>query len=645
MKIIQQDKNYKVYINDLELFNTQEFRYGIGHHKIKENHAHFKIKEKSDINLKDNLEIKIENTTENLLTMNLKVPKEFNRLLICLNSFDSEQIFGGGEQYNHLNLKGKKFPIWVQEQGVGRGWDPISLLTKLKGTSGSWFTTYFPSPIFLSTMGYAIIIETYSPIIVDFKKKKSVFEIWDNNAKIIIIEGKDIQELTKHIRIYFNSKHHLPDWIYGTIIASQGGTEALSKKVDLLTQNEVPLSAVWSQDWSGTNRTSFGRQVYWNWEYDKISYKNLPNKIQELNNKGIKFLSYINPFLIEGSRLYKIAKENDYFVKHPNGDVYNIYVTTFPAGLIDLTNKDAYNWYKNIIKTNMIALGTSGWMADFGEYLPVDAILFSGEDPIKYHNQYPVEWAKLNYEAIKESGNDDIIFFMRSGYLDSVSYCPVYWAGDQNVNWSKSDGIASVIPAALSSGFSGVDFFHWDTGGYTSLFWMKRTPELFMRWVELSAFSLIMRTHEGNRPEKNIQFNSNEEIFKHFIWMSNVHYSLKNYLKYSVQTSLEENLPITRHLCLNYPEDKESYHQKYQFMLGSDILVSPVISKNTEEKTVYLPPDNWIHLWSTKKYSGQQYIKVKAPIGFIPVFIRENSTFLEELLNNTEQLNKKFQYT
>jgi alpha-glucosidase len=154
MKIIQQDKNYKVYINDLELFNTQEFRYGMGHHKIKENHAHFKIKEKSDINLKDNLEIKIENTTENLLTMNLKVPKEFNRLLICLNSFDSEQIFGGGEQYNHLNLKGKKFPIWVQEQGVGRGWDPISLLTKLKGTSGSWFTTFYTLYFFKSHSFY-----------------------------------------------------------------------------------------------------------------------------------------------------------------------------------------------------------------------------------------------------------------------------------------------------------------------------------------------------------------------------------------------------------------------------------------------------------------------------------------------------------
>ena len=172
MKIIKQDKNYKVYINDLELFSTEEFQYGIGYPIIKENHAHFKIKEKAKINLKDNLEIKIENSTENLLTLYLEAPTKFNRLLITLNSFDSEQIFGGGEQYTHLNLKGKKFPIWVQEQGVGRAWDPISLLTKIKGTSGSWFTTYFPSPIFLSTMGYAIIIESYSPIIVDLKKKK-----------------------------------------------------------------------------------------------------------------------------------------------------------------------------------------------------------------------------------------------------------------------------------------------------------------------------------------------------------------------------------------------------------------------------------------------------------------------------------------
>lgn len=642
MEIKELDNNIKVFISNFELLNTQEISYGKGSPHIKEHQGHFKIKENPKILGKGNCKIETNLLSENILEMTLQVPEEYNRINIKLNTSKSEKIFGGGEQYTHLNLKGKKFPIWVQEQGVGRGYDLISIVTRFKGVSGSWYTTYFPSPIFLSTLGYAIIFETYSPMVVDLKGKSSNFEVWDKTVKLVIIEGDSLKKLSKEVRKYFNTDHTLPDWIHGTLIASQGGTKEIDKKVDLLIKNEVPLTAVWSQDWSGTNITSFGRQVYWNWEYDEKSYPKLPEKIKELNKKGIKFLSYINPFLIAGSSLYNIAKEKDYFVKNSLGEIYKIYVTTFPSGLIDITNKRAYEWYKEIIKNNIINIGTSGWMADFGEYLPVDAVLFSGEDAIKYHNKYPVEWAKLNYEAIKESEKKDLIFFMRSGFLDSVSYCPIYWAGDQNVNWSKSDGIASVIPAALSLGFSGVEFSHWDTGGYTSLLWMKRTPELFMRWVELSAFSLIMRTHEGNRPDNNVQFDTNRGILKHFIWMTNVHYMLKDYLKNEIVKSKLEKLPVMRHICLNYPKDQQCYLQQYEYLLGEDLLIAPILHKGSTERELYLPRDNWIHLWSQKNYEGGEYVRIKSNLGFIPVFIRKESPYLNEILSKIDEVKKKF---
>lgn len=647
MEIKKFDNNVKIFVNNFELLDTQEISFGKGLSNIKECHGHFKIKEKIKENWKisGRTDCKIETNfpSENILEIVIQVPEKYNRINIKFNSSKNEKIFGGGEQYTHLNLKGKKFPIWVQEQGIGRGYDLISITAKFKGIRGSWYTTYFPSPVFLSTLGYAIIFETYSPMVVDLRGKKSNFEIWDKTIKLVIIEGNSLSKLSKEVKNYFSTDHTLPDWIHGLWIASQGGTKEIDKKVDLLMKKGVPLTAVWCQDWSGINITSFGRQVYWNWEYDKELYPRLPEKIKELNKKGIKFLSYINPFLIEGSRLYNIAAEKNYFIKNSSGEIYKIYVTTFPAGLIDLTNKEAYEWYKGIIKDNIINIGTSGWMADFGEYLPEDAILFSREDAIKYHNKYPVDWAKLNYEAIKESGKKDLVFFMRSGFLDSVSYCPIYWAGDQNVNWSKSDGIASVIPAALSLGFSGVEFFHWDTGGYTSLLWMKRTPELFMRWVELSAFSLIMRTHEGNRPDKNVQFDTNWEILKHFIWMTNVHYTLKDYLKNEILKSKQEKLPLIRHICLNYPEDQQSYSQKYEYLLGEDLLVAPIINKGLTERKLYLPRDKWIHLWSKKSYEGGNYVRVKSNIGFIPVFIKKESPYVNDILSKIDEVMKKFE--
>lgn len=83
------------------------------------------------------------------------------------------------------------------------------------------------------------------------------------------------------------------------------------------------------------------------------------------------------------------------------------------------------------------------------------------------------------------------------------------WAGDQNVDWSYSDGLPSVIPAALSLGMSGIGLTHFDIGLYTtfvieakdqpdkSTVNMTRSEELFLRSAELAVFTAVMRTHEG----------------------------------------------------------------------------------------------------------------------------------------------------
>ena len=83
------------------------------------------------------------------------------------------------------------------------------------------------------------------------------------------------------------------------------------------------------------------------------------------------------------------------------------------------------------------------------------------------------------------------------------------WAGDQNVDFSLSDGLPSTIPAALSLGISGMGLTHFDIGGYTTVlrkgataevdfdFRMVRSEELFFRSAEMAVFTPVMRTHEG----------------------------------------------------------------------------------------------------------------------------------------------------
>ena len=43
-----------------------------------------------------------------------------NRLWLRLRAEKDEDVYGAGEQFSYFALRGRKFPIWTSEQGVGR---------------------------------------------------------------------------------------------------------------------------------------------------------------------------------------------------------------------------------------------------------------------------------------------------------------------------------------------------------------------------------------------------------------------------------------------------------------------------------------------------------------------------------------------
>ena len=65
-------------------------------------------------------------------------------------------MWGGGEQYTYLNMRGREYPVWVREQGFGR--NKSSALTNiadaLYNAGGDYHTTYWPAMQFVSSRGY-----------------------------------------------------------------------------------------------------------------------------------------------------------------------------------------------------------------------------------------------------------------------------------------------------------------------------------------------------------------------------------------------------------------------------------------------------------------------------------------------------------
>jgi alpha-glucosidase len=420
----------------------------------------------------------------------------------------------------------------------------------------------------------------------------------------------------------------LPAWTQeGIWLGVQGGTEAIRGKLARAREAGLRVAALWVQDWEGRRVTSFGSQLMWNWEYDEERYPRLPRLIDELHREGVRFLGYINPFLAIEKELYREASARGFCVKDDAGRDLLVTVTTFPAALVDLSNPEAAAWIKQVIKEKMIGIGLDGWMADYGEYLPPGACPASGESWESLHNRYPLLWARANHEAVREAGREgDVVFFMRSGFTGSSRYAPLFWAGDQLVNWGRGDGLPTVIPAALSLGLQGVGQHHSDIGGFTSVLWARRSKELLLRWAEQAAFSAVMRSHESNRPGSQWQFHSDEETLRLLARATEVFARLKPYRLQALEEYQSTGLPLMRHPCLHYEGDRTVHRLSYQYLLGRDLLVAPVLRPRSRSWRVYLPEDSWVHLWSGRPFAAGWH-RLPAPPGRPPVFYRAASAF------------------
>jgi hypothetical protein len=155
---------------------------------------------------------------------------------------------------------------------------------------------------------------------------------------------------------------------------------------------------------------------------------------------------------------------------------------------------------------------------------------YQGESAASFHNRFPEEWGALTKAALTEAAQRhrtaqverlatgtaedttatqttahavigvgaidpaDVMFFMRSAWIQSPRYAPVFWLGDQLVSWDSNDGLRSALTGALSSGLVGHAITHSDIGGYTvetdlgENMYYVRTPELLQRWSEMGAF-------------------------------------------------------------------------------------------------------------------------------------------------------------
>jgi alpha-glucosidase len=557
--------------------------------------------------------------------------ESINRLWVDMLCAEDEAFWGGGEQMSYLRLNGRRFPFWTSEPGVGR--DKSTKLTQIMDAEGlaggDYWTTNYPQPTWLSSRNYAVHLETAAYSVLDLTDgTRAGIECWKADVDLELFTATDRTGLVGQMSDRFGHQPPLPDWaISGAIVGLKDGQDTF-ERFEKIAASGAALTGLWCEDWIGIRQTSFGKRLFWDWQWNAKRYPDLPGRIAALAKRGVRFLGYVNPYLAVDGPLFTEAASLGYLALRQNSDEpYAVDFGEFDAGVVDFTNPEAASWFsERIIGQEMLDFGLSGWMADFGEYLPTDVRLFDGSDPMEAHNRWPVLWAKVNADAIASRGKTgDATFFMRAGFSGVQAYCPLLWAGDQCVDFSRHDGINTVLTGALSSGLLGNAYHHSDLGGYTSLHGVVRSADLMHRWIDMAAFAPVMRSHEGNRPADNLQLDSSAEFLAHFARMSQVHARLAPYVRALSDEAVATGLPLQRPLFLHY-DDPAYYDVQDQYLYGADMLVAPVVEADRTERNVILPDGEWVHLWSGTHYAQGTHA-IAAPYGEPPVFTRKDSPF------------------
>ncbi len=355
--------------------------------------------------------------------------------------------------------------------------------------------------------------------------------------------------------------------------------------------------------------------------FDDKKFPDVKGLSEKLADRGVKLISIIDPGVKkdEDYFMYKEGMEMDAFAHDTDGSVYENAVWPGTSVFPDFTKQSVRSWWGDKTKI-LLEHGISGiWNdmnepASFNGPLP-DDVQFEYGAHEKVHNIYGHFMAKATYEGLaKNDGGKRPFVLTRAAYAGSQKYCGG-WTGDNHSIWAH---IALSLEQVCNLSVSGLAMCGSDIGGFGS----DTTPELLVRFYEAAVFVPFFRNHSamGTRRQEPWQFD--ETTIDAVRKTVKLRYRFIPYIYDLAHECEKTGAPIVRPLVYEYPADKNVRNISDEYMLGSFVLVAPVIAPGKEAREVYLPDGDWYDYYTGEKYSGGRYILADAPLDKVPVFIK-----------------------
>jgi alpha-D-xyloside xylohydrolase len=115
-------------------------------------------------------------------------------------------------------------------------------------------------------------------------------------------------------------------------------------------------------------------------------------------------------------------------------------------------------------------------------------------------------------------------------------------------------------------------------------------------------------------------------MYRAMEWYDKLRYRLMPYIYTLGADTFHKDATIMRGLAMDFPEDRNGWNVKDQYLFGPAFLVAPVTQFKARSRSVYLPAGaSWYDFYTGRSHTGGKTISASAPFERMPLFVRAGS--------------------
>jgi 1,3-alpha-isomaltosidase len=352
--------------------------------------------------------------------------------------------------------------------------------------------------------------------------------------------------------------------------------------------------------------------------------------IAELHARGIKVVLWQIPLLKTdpelGAQVHAEARamvDGGHAVLEADGTPYHNRGWWFPRALMpDLSVARTREWWTAKRRYLVEDLDVDGFKTDGGEHAWGHDLRYAdGRRGDEGNNLFPVHYARAFGDLLRSAGKAPVTF-SRAGFTGSQAH-GVFWAGDEDSTW---EAFRSSVIAGLTAASCGIVYWGWDLAGFSG---PVPDAELYLRAAAASTFMPIMQYHSefnhhraplrDRTPWHVAETTGDERVVPVFRRFALLRERLVEYLAEQARVAVTADRPLMRPLFFDH-NDAAVWDHPLQYQLGDDLLVNPVTAPDASTWTTYLPPGEWVDVWTGASATG--LVTREVPIDVVPVYCR-----------------------